>query len=405
MAEFQVDPIIAAVFGPPPPGTNLQDDNAIVYNIVACVFFALAVISVVLRIYVRMTRGAKLAMDDHTIVGAIFTAGATLFMTLYAAKYGSGQHIWATDHENLIVLLKMVYAEPWIYATAVTVTRVSILLLYHRLFDTNTTSNMLYVWQTRFAIFLTAAYPLVMYIVMSVACRPLSHYWMQYLGEKEGTCIEVMKFYLAFGVLNMANDIIILVLPIPTIAGLHMDWRKKLSIMAIMLLGAFSCVSSMIRIYYLAKLAEAADVSWWFGPGMGWSCIEPSVAIVTACLPTLAPLFRKTKPANASSQYYAKNNASDPRSAATRATNISAAERGGQDQWTRMDDDDEDEIELTRNQGRGESRLSAYSTTGKLSDPDTPLHEGVITVETEVNIKSSSHSQSSGQPWGDKSAW
>ncbi|KAK8017132.1 hypothetical protein PG991_008208 [Apiospora marii] len=396
MAEFQMDPVIEAVFGPPPPGINLKDDNSIIYNIVACVFFVLAVISVMLRVYVRMTRGAKLALDDHTIVGAIFTAGATLFMTLYAAKFGSGQHIWATDKESFIVLLKMVYAEPWIYATAVTVTRVSILLLYHRLFDTNTTSNMLYVWQTRFAIALTAAYPLVMYIVMSVACRPLSHYWMQYLGETEGTCIEVMKFYLAFGVLNMANDIVILVLPIPTIAKLHMDWRKKLSIMGIMLLGAFSCVSSMIRIYYLAKLAEAADVSWWFGPGMGWSCIEPSVAIITACLPTLAPLFRKTKPAAAgSSQYYAKHNASDAR-ATTKSTSLNAAERGGQDQWTRMDDDDE--IELTRNQ----NRLSACSASGKLSDPDT-VHEGVITVETSVDV-SSSHSHSSG-PWGDKSSW
>lgn len=71
MAEFQMDPIIEMAFGRPPPGMNLEDDNSIVYNIVACVFFVLAVISVALRIYVRMTRGAKLAMDDHTIVGAI----------------------------------------------------------------------------------------------------------------------------------------------------------------------------------------------------------------------------------------------------------------------------------------------------------------------------------------------
>lgn len=71
MAEFQMDPTIEAVFGPPPPGINLQDDNCMVYNIVACVFFVLAVISVMLRVYVRMTRGAKLALDDHTIVGAI----------------------------------------------------------------------------------------------------------------------------------------------------------------------------------------------------------------------------------------------------------------------------------------------------------------------------------------------
>ncbi|KAK8076787.1 hypothetical protein PG994_004059 [Apiospora phragmitis] len=371
MAEIQPYPQIVALVGPPPAGLNLREDNYFIYNVVACVFFGLAVVAVMLRVYVRMTRGASLAMDDHTIVAAIFTAGTTLFMTLYAAKVGSGQHIWAINPADLVILLKMVYAEPWVYATAVTVTRVSILLLYHRLFDTNTTSNMVYVWQTRVAIAFTAAYPLVMYIVMAVACRPLSFYWTKYLGETNGVCIDVMGFYLAFGVLNMINDLIILVLPIPTIAKLHMDWRKKLSIMAIMLLGCFwTCRGGS-------------------GPAWGGPLIEPSVAIITACLPTLAPLFRKSKPANAASY-----NFSEPRFKPSQRTDC-AAERG--EQWTKIDDDDE--IELTRNG----QRASSYSPSGK-TDPDVHHDGGVITVSTQVDV-SSSHSQVDTQPWKDKSAW
>ncbi|KAK7936586.1 uncharacterized protein PG986_015024 [Apiospora aurea] len=400
MAEIQVDPIIEAIYGPPPPGLDLNDDNYFIYNVVAIVFFILAVLSVILRAYVRMTRGAGLAMDDYTIVGAIFTAGATLFMTIYVANFGSGRHIWAVHPDDFIIVLKqMVYAEPWIYATAVTVTRVSILLLYHRLFDTNTTSNMVYIWQTRFAIGLTAAYPLVMYIVMSVACRPMSFYWTQYLGQGKGVCIDVLNFYLAFGVLNLINDVVILALPIPTIAKLHMDWKKKLSIMGIMLLGAFSCVSSLIRIFYLARLAGSKDVTWWFGPGMGWSCIEPSTAIITACLPTLAPLFRKNKPSTggSSSNYY--RSADGGTKAARRGGDTCAAERG-QQEWDKIDDDDE--IELTGAQRR--VRASSYSPSGML-DNDMTHPDGGITVETQVDV-SSSHSQvSSGQVWQDKSSW
>ncbi|KAK8061226.1 hypothetical protein PG997_015447 [Apiospora hydei] len=344
MAEIQVDPIIEAVYGPPPPGLDLNDDNYFIYNIVAIVFFIVAVLSVILRAYVRMTRGAGLAMDDYTIVGAI----------------------------------QMVYAEPWIYATAVTVTRVSILLLYHRLFDTNTTSNMVYIWQTRFAIGLTAAYPFVMYI---------------------GVCIDVLNFYLAFGVLNLINDVVILALPIPTIAKLHMDWKKKLSIMGIMLLGAFSCVSSLIRIFYLARLASSKDVTWWFGPGMGWSCIEPSTAIITACLPTLAPLFRKNKPSTGGSSNNYYRSADGGTKATRRGGDTCAAERG-QQEWDKIDDDDE--IELTGAQRH--VRASSYSPSGMM-DNDMTHPDGGITVETQVDV-SSSHSQvSSGQVWQDKSSW
>jgi hypothetical protein len=52
------------------------------------------------------------------------------------------------------------------------------------------------------------------------------------------------------------------------------------------------CVASIVRIYYLNGLSTHLDASWWMGPSFAWSSIEPSVAIIAACLPTFAPLFR-----------------------------------------------------------------------------------------------------------------
>lgn len=52
------------------------------------------------------------------------------------------------------------------------------------------------------------------------------------------------------------------------------------------------CVASIVRIYYLLGLFQNVDVTWWMGPSFAWSSLEPSVAVISACLPTFAPLFR-----------------------------------------------------------------------------------------------------------------
>lgn len=137
---------------------------------------------------------------------------------------------------------QVVFTEPWVYAAAVTSTKISILLLYRRLFfvgdgkkqELSRTFHMMF-WT---ATFLTTSYPIIMWIVMSVACRPVSFYWRQYVGATDGVCIDVLVFYLAFGIVNMINDLIILTVPIPRIMMLQMNKRKKVSIMGIMLLGS-----------------------------------------------------------------------------------------------------------------------------------------------------------------------
>ena len=47
-----------------------------------------------------------------------------------------------------------------------------------------------------------------------------------------------------------------------------------------------------MRIYYLRLFIDTADVTWIMGPMFIWSAIEPSMGIVSACLPHLGPLRR-----------------------------------------------------------------------------------------------------------------
>lgn len=55
------------------------------------------------------------------------------------------------------------------------------------------------------------------------------------------------------------------------------------------------CVASAVRIYVLYQFTQARDITWMMGPLFIWSSIEPSVAIVCACLPHLGPLVRLTR--------------------------------------------------------------------------------------------------------------
>lgn len=48
----------------------------------------------------------------------------------------------------------------------------------------------------------------------------------------------------------------------------------------------------MLRIYYLKVFIDAVDITWVMGPVFIWSAIEPSMGIVSACLPHLGPLRR-----------------------------------------------------------------------------------------------------------------
>lgn len=76
-------------------------------------------------------------------------------------------------------------------------------------------------------------------ITMATCCQPVSYYWNQFGGGAPGTCIDdVKQFFLALGVLNMLNDVLVAAIPIPQIMKLQMSAKKKAAISGIILLGS-----------------------------------------------------------------------------------------------------------------------------------------------------------------------
>ncbi|PYI31309.1 hypothetical protein BP00DRAFT_396487 [Aspergillus indologenus CBS 114.80] len=285
MAE---DPAIHTLFGPAPANVDLTASAVAVNNAAVIAMLVLAAVAVMLRFTARLVLRNALMADDWAIIAALLCIGATTGLSIAGGMTGAGKHIWSVTLEELMHLYRLLFSYTFIYASSCTCTRLSILCFYWRVFSP--LKPILKV-ALLFGAFLTLSYPIIVWVTMSNSCKPVTYFWTQFSGTS-GKCIDVDRFFLAAGILNMLNDFIILIIPFPRIVKLQMSMQKKLAISGIMAVGIFVCVASIVRIRYLSIFMSSTDLTWLMGPVFIWSSIEPSVAVVCACMPHLAPLAR-----------------------------------------------------------------------------------------------------------------
>lgn len=146
--------------------------------------------------------------------------------------------------------------ELFLYVLLVHFTKLSILLFYLRIFTTRAFKIKCYI-----LIGLTAATFISSFMVLPFMCRPMNWFWTGWDGTKgtqEEHCININVETYTYAGINMALDILILVLPIPQVSslrhvniykrrlmraqviGLQMNTKKKLGVLSIFTIGALS---------------------------------------------------------------------------------------------------------------------------------------------------------------------
>ena len=102
---------------------------------------------------------------------------------------------------------------------------------------------------------------------------------------------------------DIALDIAILSLPIPIIKSLNLSRRKKVTLICTFWLGGFCVVATAVRSYFTyettskrlgpeSSLEVVSKFSYDSASNILWGVIQPTMSIVTACLPTYGPLVR-----------------------------------------------------------------------------------------------------------------
>ncbi|KAK0631239.1 hypothetical protein B0T14DRAFT_416368 [Immersiella caudata] len=385
----------SGAWGPTPPGVDLTEnqDMDIISSVVAIMVIGLS--SVVLRVITRLMKsGPGLAVDDYVILFAAAMGIGTAVCCLISVQWGGGKHLWVVTHSEFTKLYQTTYAFVIIYITCISATKISILLFYRRIFGTGI------VWAV--VLGLTCAHWAEVTVTWLAGCRPIDYYWRQYTDPSAtGTCIDAPLFYFCNGIIGLVIDVAILLVPTPTIWKLNLPTTKKIFVGGILLLGGFVCVASAIRIVMMDQLVKSPDFTWAMSKVFIWSCCEPFVGIVCACLPTYAPLvrslWRRTGSSYAGMPDEGGKYTSDKSKLASRimSSTVGKSKKGGtvtkdrESQGFRGDD----EIELTVDISSGTKQppSSSSSATGKTGNETAVFyHHGEIMVRKDFSWESSS---------------
>jgi hypothetical protein len=126
---------------------------------------------------------------------------------------------------------KIFFASQLLWAVAIPIIKISILLLYTRIFGV-----LSYFRYTAYilGVFLFLWGIMVVFVV-SLACRPLKYTWDK---SGEGSCINATVFYIIGSGLNVITDFITLFLPLHAVWYLQSSIQQKLLLTGVFLLGS-----------------------------------------------------------------------------------------------------------------------------------------------------------------------
>ncbi|KAH7384199.1 hypothetical protein DE146DRAFT_636332 [Phaeosphaeria sp. MPI-PUGE-AT-0046c] len=270
--------------GNPPIGLDLTESRTASNNAIGIVLFVLSLVFVALRLFVRLRmKREPLGLDDYLMFLGLALNAGNLACCLAGGYYGLGKHIWSLSEYQMRQITIITFAYVFIYAWSVCIIKFSILALYRRIFGLS--------WLGYCCVGITTGYLITNHIVLPLYTRPLSFYWNQWYGAEGVILVDEAKFYLGVGIINLFGDICILSIPISSAMKLQMEHAQKIAICLVFLLGSFVCFASLYRIITITHLVKSVDISWAKSDVFIWSCVEPSVGIISGCLPTLRPLL------------------------------------------------------------------------------------------------------------------
>lgn len=263
-------------------GAPRQSNQAKIYVITS--FFSILVTSfVMLRCYSNYQISKKIWWDDGFLLIATVFFLAFQSLTLWGTSYGFGLHIWTANANHWLGLLFFEWMWEIIYIIVQTMTKISVLLLYYRIFPQ--------MWFRRILFMLVGAmflHFIVFTAVIVTACKPIKSFWDKSIT---GKCLDTRPVGLIGSAFSILEDVVFLCLPIPLIWKLKLKTSRKVGITLILTIGVVACAASVVRLRYLYQYNQTFDQVWEDYLIVVLSQVELSLSIICVCFPAIRLLY------------------------------------------------------------------------------------------------------------------
>ncbi|CAD6589828.1 MAG: hypothetical protein ASARMPREDX12_004046 [Alectoria sarmentosa] len=263
---------------------------------------SLGIVLVGLRFYVRIKTKAGLGADDWLTVpalpwGVFIGVGENVIAHTTAPDPDSSPEAQLYQISPAQELLEKIY---FIFYTlmipAYGLIKLSVIFFYRRLFVKGTNSRFDSI--TKASIVIVILWTIAFFFAHVFACGVyISNTWGPLTDLKHCANGDVIANGLFIS--DFLSDLLVLVLPMPIIARLHMSTTRKLNVIAVLMLGTMSFCASIVRMVFnfqitAAGLAKKTDVDGSLEvltTLLYWSMIEAGLSLIASCLPSIHVIF------------------------------------------------------------------------------------------------------------------
>ncbi|KAI1745660.1 hypothetical protein F4680DRAFT_402906 [Xylaria scruposa] len=298
----------------PPPGVtpNLVDPVSKGPSLVVLgIFLSLSLLSVLIRGFVRLRLTRSWGWDDYACIAA--TIGTLTYAVFYieVTTKAPPKHEWDIAISSFPGAIESLFisVNGLSYQITVFFARLSILLLYLRIFGVHKTFTRITIISI---VIITLFYIAVIGLGIGflAVCDDLtnlteSRFCLNYSGP-------VLLLNASF---NVITDLWLLVLPFPLLVKLQMQPRQKLGLVAVFAAGVGACAASLARLIELAVNYGKPDFVWSQSIVPEFSIAEINIGIIVACVSTFPAFFGQMRnwlrPTGSSKYSQAKSSESD----------------------------------------------------------------------------------------------
>ncbi|CRJ81656.1 hypothetical protein BN1708_001944 [Verticillium longisporum] len=258
MASSDSEPSRQLGYLPPPPGVTPDFDHprdagrvVVLAGLIVC--NVLVTIFVSLRGYVKIFINRRILLADWACLVSwvlILVYSATVFTMIH---YGLGHYAWEVTVENYSEVLKVSPRIHWFLW--------ALLLLYTPV-------------QT----------------IKIIICVPINSYWDFAVS---GRCINQRRVFIVDLSIAVMADLVIIILPIPITWSLNLPLKKKIKIILMLGAGGAATAVTIFRLIRVVQFVGSTDVTADFGVLGLTTCVELTVGLICACLPSVNLLFER----------------------------------------------------------------------------------------------------------------
>jgi hypothetical protein len=268
---------------------QLDDDRSQLGIRIISGLCAVALFFVVVRVATRLAPEFALGYgwDDTMLIFAFLCALSIAVIGGFLFTFGAGKDIWDVPAESLDNLFFVFYLEEISYTVATGAVKIALLAFLIRLFPSQNLRRA--AWATiAFTTALTTGFTLLAIF----QCTPVSYMWHQWNPQFDGKCVDIWTAIVVHAVINIMLDLIIIVIPMPTLYHLRTTRTKKIQILLMFAVGLIITIVSVLRFDTLRHQAHSVNPSRSVWAPALWSAVEVYVSIICACLPAFKLLLK-----------------------------------------------------------------------------------------------------------------